>query len=113
MLNKQIINDFSNIIGKLEISINLDSFQDIERDYKTILKELISWIKSYYLNKNFDIVTHEKSLEIHSQLEEIKWKKITDKNIGMEAMLTDDIFIIYEKIIKEINDERSAINGKR
>ena len=58
------------------------------------------------LNKNFDIVTYDKSLEIHTLLDEIKWELLTNKEIGDESLLTDDILIRYEVIMKEINNER-------
>ena len=61
----------------------------------------------------FKIITYEESLKIHELLEEIKWKMITNKNIGDESMLTDDILVRYEVIIKTINNERKLENGKR
>ena len=37
----------------------------------------------------------------------MKNELIPDKKIGMESMLSDNILIRYEVIIKTINDERS------
>lgn len=113
MINTKLVNEFSKLIGNIEIAMSLDSFSDIKDEYQSILEELIRWVKNYYLNKNFSIVTYEKSLEIHTRLEELKWQKITDKNIGIEAMITDKILILYESVIKKINDERGVINVKR
>lgn len=78
-----------------------------------ILDTLLRWIKYYYNNRNFEIITHDESLKIHELLEEIKWKMITNKNIGDESILTDDILIRYEVIMKTINNERKLENGKR
>ena len=61
--------------------MNLDSFKDVRATHNKILCELLKWIKSYYLNKNIDIITCEKSLEIHNLLNEIKWGKLTNKEI--------------------------------
>lgn len=113
MINKALVSDFSKIIGNIEIAIQLDSFKNVREDYKMILDKLIQWIKYYYDNENFEIITYEESLKIHELLEEIKWKMITNKNIGDESMLTDDILIRYEVIIKTINNGRKLENGKR
>lgn len=113
MINKTIVNDFSKIIGNIEIVIQLDSFSDVKKDYEIILDTLLQWVKYYYNNGNFEIITHNESLKIHELLEEIKWKMITNKNIGDESILTDDILIRYEVIMKTINDERKLENGKR
>lgn len=106
MINKKLVSDFANIIGNLQIAIHLDSFEKVKSKYETILNELLNWIKSYYENKNLDIVTHEKSLEIHTLLEDIKWEILPDKTIGIESLLTDNILIRYEVIMKTINKER-------
>ena len=109
MINKKLVSDFADIIGNIEIAMNLDSFKDVRETYNKILCELLKWIKGYYLNKNFDIITHEKSLEIHDLLDEIKWEKLSDKEIGVEALLTDNILIRYEVIMKTINEERGNL----
>ena len=106
-INQKIIHEFANLIGYIEIAINFDSLKKIKSTYEMILDELLKWIKYYYLNKNFDIITHEKSLEIHETLDEIKWEILPDKNIGYESFLTDNILIRYEVIMKSINHERS------
>ncbi len=106
MINKKLVSDFANIIGNLEIAIHLDSLKSVKSRYEAILYELLNWIKNYYIEKNLNIVTHEKSLEIHTLLEDIKWEILPNKNIGNEALLTDEILIRYEVIIKTINKER-------
>lgn len=109
MINKKLISDFADIIGNLEIAISLDSFCNFKDKYKMVLDELLEWIKYYYAKKNLDIVTHEKSLEIHTLLTDIKWNILPDKKIGMESLLTDNILIRYEVIINTINKERGNI----
>lgn len=113
MINKKLVSDFANIIGNIEIAVQMDSFADVKDNYNMILNTLLKWIKYYYTNKNFDIVTTKESSEIHTLLEEIKWDLLPSKEIGIEALLTDDILIRYEVIIKNINDERMKNNGKR
>ena len=108
MIDKEIVGDFVDIIGNMEIAINLDSFTEVKKTYKNIMEEVLEWIKYYYSNNNFDIVTHDKSLEIHDLLDEIKWKMLTDKNIGIESLLADNVLIRYEVIIKKINKERGS-----
>ncbi len=78
-----------------------------------ILNVLLKWIQYYYANKNLDIVTTDESLKIHTLLEEIKWDLLPRKDIGVESLLTDNILIRYEVIIKAINEERMSNNGKR
>lgn len=106
MINKKLVSDFANIIGNLEIVIQLDSFNDVKENYKMILNTLLEWVKYYYENNNL----HEKSLEIHNLLEEIKWKLLPNKEISDESLLADDIFIRYEVIVKTINDEMTMLN---
>ena len=65
MINKTLVSDFSKIIGNIEIAIQLDSFRNVREDYKMILDKLIQWIKYYYNNENFEIITYEESLKIH------------------------------------------------
>ena len=106
MINRNLISDCANIIGNLRIAIDLDSLKEAKNDYEMVLNELLKWVNYYYKNKNLDIVTHDDSLKIHSLLEEIKNKLIPNKQIGMESMLSDNILIRYEVIIKTINEER-------
>lgn len=112
-INKKLIQDFANIIGNINILLYFDSFEDVKKEYRMILNELLEWVRNYYLHKNFDTITYEKSFEIHNILEEIKWKKIIDTEIGNESLLTDNILIRYEIIMKTINDERSNVNAER
>ena len=105
MIDKKIVSDFADIIGNIEIAINLESFNEVKEKYNRVSKELLEWIKNYYQNKNFNMVTYDDSLEIHDLLEEIKWKLLTDKKTGDEAMLADNILIRYEIIIKKINSK--------
>ena len=44
-------------------------------------------------------------------LDEIRNELIPNKSIGIESMLSDNILIRYEVIIKEINNERGKKNG--
>lgn len=110
MIDKKIISDFANIIGNLRIAIGLDSLKEVKDDYEMVLNELIKWVNYYYENKNLNIVTHDDSLRIHSLLDNIKNELVFNKQIGMESMLSDDILIRYEVIIKNINDESIKID---
>ncbi len=106
MLNKKLISDFADIIGNLEIAIHLYSFKNVKDKYEMVLNELLNWIKEYYKNKNLNVITHDKSLEIHTLLEDIKWNILLDKEIGSESLLADNILIRYEVIMITINKER-------
>ena len=108
MINRKLISDFADIIGNLTIAVTLDSLKEIKDDYEIVLNELLKWVSYYYKNKNLDIVTHDQSLRIHNLLDEIKNKLIFDKQMGIEAMLSDNILIRYEVIMKTINDEKSS-----
>ena len=103
MINRKLISDFADIIGNLTIAVHLESLKDVKYDYEGVLDELIKWVKYYYENKNLDIVSYENSLRIHDLLDEIRNELIPNKSIGIESMLSDNILIRYEVIIKEIN----------
>ena len=111
MINRKLISDFANIIGNLRIAIKLDALKEVRKDYEIVLNELLNWVNYYYQNKNLDIVTYDDSLRIHDLLDNIRNELIPNKQIGIESMLSDDILIRYEVIIKTINDERG--NEKR
>lgn len=111
MINRKLISDFADIIGNLTIAVHLESLKDVKDDYDGVLDELIKWVKYYYENKNLDIVSYENSLRIHDLLDEIRNELIPNKSIGIESMLSDNILIRYEVIIKEINNERGKKNG--
>lgn len=113
MINRKLISDFADIIGNLTIAIHLESLKDVRGDYEMVLDELLKWVKYYYENKNLDIVNNDNSLKIHDLLDDIRNDLIPNKTIGMESMLSDNILIRYEVIIKTINDERGEKNGKR
>ena len=81
----------------------MDSFKKVKEDYEMVLNEWLKWVK----NKNLNMITHEVSLKIHNLLEDVRNERIPNKEIGMEAMLSDDILIRYEVIIKTINNERA------
>ena len=70
-----------------------------------MLNELLEWVDYYYKHKNLNIVTYDNSLRIHNLLIEEENNLLFDSNIGMEAMLSDNILIRYEVIIKTINEE--------
>lgn len=113
MINKKLISDFADIIGNLTIAINLETLKNVKKDYEMVLNELLTWIKYYYKNKKLDIISYENSLRIHDLLDDIRNDIIFNKTIGMESMLSDNILIRYEVIIKEINEERGKCNGER
>lgn len=107
IINKKLIGCFVDVIGYIDIVLEFECFNDYRDDYVMIRSELLKWVKDYYKNKSFDCITYERSLEIHNKLQEIRDVKIFDKNIGMEAMLTDNILIMYNALVKMINDELS------
>ena len=113
MINRKLISDFADIIGNLTIAIHLESLESVKNIYKDVLNELLKWVKYYYKNKNLDVVNSDNSLRIHVLLDDVRNDLIFNKAIGMESMLSDNILIRYEVIIKAINDEKSEKNGKR
>lgn len=74
---------------------------------------MLKWVIYYYKNKNLDIVTYKNSLRIHDLLDDIKCRLISNQEIGMASMLSDDILNRYGVIIKLTNDERDQVNGKK
>ncbi len=113
MINETLVRDFSDIIGKLTIAINLKSLELAKKDYEMVLSELIKWISYYYEHGNLDIVTHDKSLEIHNILLDRSVDLMMDVSIPVkESILSDNILNRYEVIIKTINDQRSVKDKK-
>ena len=110
MINRKLISDFADIIGNLTIAINLNSLKEIKNEYEMVLDELLKWVRYYYKNKDLSIVTYDNSLWIHDILDNIKNMLVFNKSIGMESMLSDNILIRYEVIIKTINDGKSKNN---
>lgn len=106
MINKKLISDFADIIGNLTIAISLETLKKSKINYEIVLNELLEWVDYYYKHKNLNIVTYDNSLRIHNLLIEEENDLIFDSNIGMESMLSDNILIRYEAIIKTINEER-------
>lgn len=107
MINRKLVNDFANIIGNIRIAISLDSLRAVKDDYEMVLNELLKWVNYYYKNKNLDIITYDESLKIHHLLDNIRDELIFNKQIGMESMLSDDILLRYEVIMKTINNKRN------
>lgn len=106
MINKKLISDFADIIGNLTIAISLETLKKSKINYEIVLNELLEWVNYYYKHKNLSIVTYDNSLRIHNLLIGEENDLIFDSNIGMESMLSDNILIRYEAIIKTINEER-------
>lgn len=106
MINKKLISDFVDIIGNLTIAISLETLKKSKINYEIVLNELLEWVDYYYKHKNLNIVNYDNSLRIHNLLIEEENNLLFDSNIGMEAMLSDNILIRYEVIIKTINEER-------
>ena len=102
MINKELINEFANIIGNIEIALNLDSYKDVKTDYEKVLNKLLNWLKEYYKNQSLNI-SSEESLEIYNLLDNIREKILFSKEIGDEKLLSDNILVRYEVIIKKIN----------
>lgn len=106
MIDKELVSNFSKIIGYIDVVLSFDGFGDIKDDYNFVKVTLLNWVKYYYENKDFNNITYDESLKIHDILQDVRDIKIYDKNLGMEAMITDDILIRYEVIVKSINEKR-------
>ena len=113
MIDQKLVGHFAALIGYLNIAINLNSYSRVRNEYKSVLDELLDWVKYYYENKNLNIVNHNNSLRIHDLLEDIRNDIIFDKSMGIELEIADNILIRYEALVKMINDERGRYNGKR
>ena len=107
------IKNFAIILGYLDIALNLETYERVKDKYikvKTILEE---WIIQYNLNKNFDNIAYDQSLQIHNVLDDVKEEILFDKEIGDEKLISNEILIWYEIIIKKINEERGMKNVER
>ena len=50
MINKELIGNFSKVIGYIDIILNIEGFEDVKRDYENIRDVLLMWVKKYYIN---------------------------------------------------------------
>lgn len=108
MIDRKLVGHFAVLIGYLNIAINLNSYSRVRNEYKSVLNELLDWVKYYYENKNLNIVNHNNSLRIYDLLEDIRNDIIFDKSMGIELEIADNILIRYEAIVKMINDGRKS-----
>ena len=108
MIDQKLVGHFATLIGYLNIAINLNTYSRVRNEYKSVLDELLSWVKCYYENANLNIVNHDNSLRIHNLLEDIRNDIIFDKSMGIELEIADNILIRYEAIVKMINDGRKS-----
>ena len=58
MIDQKLVGHFATLIGYLNIAINLNSYSRVRNEYKSVLDELLDWVKYYYENKNLNIVSH-------------------------------------------------------
>lgn len=110
---KKNIKNFAILIGYLKIAMELESYSDVYNEYKDIIDNISNWAKNYSLKESFDDITYEKSLKIHTLIDDIREKKLFDKTIGEESFISDQIIIWYEILVKGINDEIEGNDGKR
>lgn len=108
MIERKLVGHFSVLVGYLNIAINLNSYSRVRNEYKSVLNELLDWVKCYYENTNLNIVNHNNSLRIHDLLEDIRNDIIFDKSMGIELEIADNILIRYKAIVKMINDGRKS-----
>lgn len=108
MIDRKLVGHFAALIGYLNIAINLNSYSRVRNEYKSVLDELLDWVKYYYENNNLNIASHNNSLRIHDLLEDIRNDIIFDKSMGIELEIADNILIRYDAIVKMINDERKS-----
>ena len=110
MNNKQsnsISKDVATVIGYIDIAISYESYSKVKDKYLYVKDKLLNWVRDY--NK----ITKEESLELHTIIDDIKEEILFDKAIGDEKLISDNILIWYEVMIKNINEERCNINVKR
>ena len=58
MIERKLVGHFAALIGYLNIAINLNSYSRVRNEYKSVLDELLDWVKYYYENNNLNIVSH-------------------------------------------------------
>ena len=55
MIDQKLVGHFAALIGYLNIAINLNSYSRVRNEYKSVLDELLGWVKCYYENTNLNI----------------------------------------------------------
>jgi len=113
MNDNQILKNFSTLINCIRTAMEFDSFNDVFNEYNQLINIISGWSENYKLNKNFNSITYEESLQLHKLIDDIREKKLFDRNIGDEKEISDQIFIYYEVLIKSINDEINALSENK
>ncbi len=96
---------FTILIGYIRMAMEFDSYKDVYNEYEQVLDKISNWSKNYYLNKSFNNITYEESLQLHNMIDDVREKKIFDKKIGNEKEISDEILIWYEILIRTINEK--------
>ncbi len=103
MYNKKngvIIKDIATIIGYIDIVISFESYKKVKNKYLDVKEKLLN-----ILSNDIDLITYEDSLKIHTILDDVKEEILFNKDIGDEKIISDDILVLYEAMIKKINSE--------
>ena len=101
-----ILKIFATLLGYLNIVCNIKTYEKTKKDYLYIKTNIEKWLDHFIKNKNFNIITYENSLELHKIIDDKKEEILFDKNIGEEKIISDEILIVYEILMKKINLER-------
>ena len=107
-MNGVIIKDIATIIGYIDIVISFESYKKVKNKYLDVKEKLLN-----ILSNDISLITYEDSLKIHTILDDVKEEILFNKEIGNEKIISDDILVLYEAMIKKINSEGENINGKR
>lgn len=95
------IRNISILIGYINIALQLDSFQDVRDEYINILNYINNFVKEYLKNHNFNKLEKQEINNIYDKIDLIREKKLFDKTIGDEKIISDEILIWYEIVFKK------------
>ena len=105
LANRTIEKDVATIIGYLDIATSFESYKKVKDKYLDVKEKLLN-----ILSNDISSITYEDSLKIHTILDDVKEEILFNKEVGDEKVISDDILVLYEAMIKKINSKKKRNN---
>ena len=103
-----IINNFINLIGYLNLILNFDSYKESFDEYQQVLFKIINWSVEYERNRDLSFLSFEELEKTYNILDNLQTKYICNDLLGSESEFSDyvlnlfwDLRVIYKNFMKE------------
>lgn len=106
-----IINNFINLIGYLNLILNFDSYKESFDEYQQVLFKIINWSVEYERNRDLSFLSFEELEKTYNILDNLQTKYICNDLLGSESEFSDyvlnlfwDLRVIYKNFMKAKGD---------